>query len=320
MKNYLAEIFGIQVKLEKWDGISRLPLYLRNKREYFMLSFEKVQLVLMKNNSNQFHISNFEKELQEIEKFTGISVVLWLDAVSTYQRNALIKNRISFIVPYSQIYVPELGMCLKEFCAGKREKAEKLSATAQFLLLYFIYRKEQTEIGQSELAESLNMSAMNVSRAVQELQEQELLLVRKEGTSKMVKAVSNGKELYQLSSPHLQSPVQKKIYVSQKLFDMELPLAGETALAKQSMLNYPKCTVYALDKKCAGEIPREHMVKPEFLTGNNYVEIELWKYDPKAYAVDGMVDMISLIQSLKEVEDERVEIQIEEIMEEYKWS
>ena len=42
-----------------------------------------------------------EKEMHEIEIASGMSVILWLDAVSTYQRNALIKNRISFIVPNS---------------------------------------------------------------------------------------------------------------------------------------------------------------------------------------------------------------------------
>ena len=319
MKKYLAEIFGISVKIENWDGKSKLPLYLRNKREYFVLSMGNVQSVLMKNNSDNFNVSGFEKEMQEIEKYTEMSVILWLDAVSTYQRNALVKSRIPFIVPYSQIFAPELGMCLKEFCVGKREKVEKISATTQFLLLYFIYQKKHEEKSQSEIAEYLNMSAMNVSRAVQELKELGLLESRKEGTSKVIKSVATGKELYQLSSGYLQSPVQKKIYVSLKYFDMDLPFAGETALAKRSMLNYPKCTVFAMDKKLVKDIPQEAIVEPKLMTDNDYIEIELWKYNPSVYTSDEMVDIVSLVQSLKDVEDERVEMQIEEIMEEYKW-
>lgn len=319
MKKYLAEIFGLSVKIENWDGKRKLPLYLRNKREYFVLSMGNVQRVLMKNNSDNFNVSGYEKEMQEIEKYAEMSVILWLDAVSTYQRNALVKNRIPFIVPNSQIFVPELGMSLKEFCAGKREKVEKISAATQFLLLYFIYQKKHEEKSQSEIAEYLNMSAMNVSRAVQELQELGLLESRKEGTSKVIKSVATGKELYQLSSGYLQSPVQKKIYVSLKQFDMSLPLAGETALAKQSMLNYPKCTVYAMDKKLLKDIPKEAIVEPKLMIDNDYVEIELWKYNPSVYTSDEMVDIVSLVQSLKDVEDERVEMQIEEIMEEYKW-
>lgn len=319
MKKYLAEIFGLHAKIENWNGKSKLPLYLRNKRDYFVLSIGNEQSILMKNDSDNFNVSNFKKEMQEIEKYAGISVILWLEAISTYQRNALVKNRIPFIVPNSQIYVPELGVCLKELCAGKREKVEKISAMTQFLLLYFIYQKELEEKSQSEIAEHLNMSAMNISRAVQELRELNLLEVRKEGTSKIVKAVSKGKELYHLSNSYLQSPVQKKIYVSRKYFDMILPFAGETALAKQSMLNYPRCTVYALDKKCVGDIPKEAIVEPKLMTDNDFVEIELWKYNPLFYAANDMVDIVSLVQSLKDVEDERVEMQIEEILEEYKW-
>lgn len=319
MKKYLAEIFGARVEIENWNGKNKLPLFLRNKREYFVLSLENVQSVLMKNNSDNFNVAVFKKEMQEIEKYAEMSVILWLDAVSTYQRNALIKNRIPFIVPNSQIYVPELGMSLKEFCAGKREKVEKLSASTQFLLLYFIYQKKQAERSQSDLAEYLNMSAMNVSRAVQELQELGLLETRKEGTSKIIKAVATGKELYQLSSVYLQSPVQKRIYVSLRNFDMNLPIAGETALAKKSLLNYPKCKVFAMDKKLLKNIPKEAIVEPKLMTGTDYVEIELWKYDPSVYAFDDVVDIVSLVQSLKNVENERIEIQVEEIMEEYKW-
>lgn len=319
MKKYLAEIFGLSVKIEDWNGKSKLPLYLRNKREYFVLSIEDVQSILMKNNSGNFNISVFEKEMREIENHSEMSVILWLDAVSTYQRNALVKNRIPFIVPNSQIFVPKLGISLKEFCAGKREKVEKISAATQFLLLYFIYQKKHEEKSQSELAEYLNMSAMNVSRAVQELQELGLLESRKEGTSKVIKSIATGKELYQLSSEYLQSPVQKKIYVSLKYFDMDLPFAGETALAKKSMLNYPKYTVFAMDKKLIKDIPKDAIVEPKLMTDNDYVEIELWKYNPLVYTSDEMVDIVSLVQSLKDAEDERVEMQIEEIMKEYKW-
>ena len=58
---------------------------------------------------------------------------------------------------------------------------------------------------------------------------------------------------------------------------------------------------------------------PNLMTYKYYIEIELWKYNPSVYTSDEMVDIVSLVQSLKDVEDERVEMQIEEIMEEYKW-
>lgn len=319
MEKYLADIFGLSVKIKKWDGESRLPLYLRNKKEYFVISFGDMRSILMKNTSDNFNVSVFKKEMEEIEKYSGMQVVLWLDAVSTYQRNALINNRISFIVPYSQFYVPEFGICLKEFCAGKRKKVEKISAMAQFLLLYFIYLKKREAKSQSELGKCLEMSAMGISRAVQELQDIDLLEIRKDGTRKIVEAVDNGRGLYQLSSKYLQSPVQKRIYVDSRSFDMNLPVAGETALAKQSILNYPKHMVYAMDKKRIKDIPQEYIVEPKMVAECSYVEIELWKYNPLVYARNGLVDIVSLAESFKETDDERVEMQMEEVMEKYIW-
>ena len=77
--------------------------------------------------------------------------------------------------------------------------------------------------------------------------------------------------------------------------------------------------VYAMDKKLAKDILENAIVEPNLMTDSDYVEIELWKYNPMVFASEGMVDIVSLVQSLKEVEDERVEMQIEEIMEEYRW-
>ena len=77
--------------------------------------------------------------------------------------------------------------------------------------------------------------------------------------------------------------------------------------------------VYAMDKKLVKDIPKKAIVEPNLMSESDYVEIELWKYNPMVFASEGIVDIVSLVQSLKEVEDERVEMQIEEIMEEYRW-
>ena len=75
MKKYLNDIFGINVKIEEWDGRKKLPLYLRNKREYYVAHMENMQFILMKNNSDNFIISGFEKEMCEIEKIAGMIFV-----------------------------------------------------------------------------------------------------------------------------------------------------------------------------------------------------------------------------------------------------
>ncbi|MBK8874366.1 MAG: hypothetical protein IPN13_10755 [Bacteroidetes bacterium] len=47
--------------------------------------------------------------------------------------------------------------------------------------------------------------------------------------------------------------------------------------------------------------------------------IEVWKYDPYFLAEDGCVDKLSLYLSLRHHQDERVQIALDELMNEVKW-
>ena len=115
------------------------------REEYYMLSLGERQSILMKNESGYFNVASFEKEIKKIEKYAKMPVVLWLDTISSYQRNALIKNRISFIVPNSQIFVPEFGMSLREFCMrsrNRREKRQNSSNDPVFASLFYLSKEE----------------------------------------------------------------------------------------------------------------------------------------------------------------------------------
>ena len=51
----------------------------------------------------------------------------------------------------------------------------------------------------------------------------------------------------------------------------------------------------------------------------DYIELELWWYDPRLLADDKGVDVISLVISLQVIVDERVEQCIEDMMEDFAW-
>ena len=194
-----------------------------------------------------------------------------------------------------------------------------MTAMAQFLLLYLIYKSENRFYTQAELAARLNLSAMNVSRSVQELEQLELLNTKREGRHKLVKAVSCGKDLYEMAKEYMQSPVQKKIYVVRENAYLDFPAAGEDALSRRSMLNPPNHRICAMDKKKRQIISENEIVDPKWAAAGEYIEIEVWKYDPDLYARERIVDIISLFLSLGDSGDERIEMQLEEMMEEYEW-
>ena len=51
----------------------------------------------------------------------------------------------------------------------------------------------------------------------------------------------------------------------------------------------------------------------------DYVRLERWKYSPILFAKNGNVDPISLYCILREEKDERVEMELERMMETIKW-
>lgn len=319
MVDYLEEILGVRVKIERWSEQSNLPIFLQNKKEYYVVGINQERCLIVKILSDEFSLPGFQKQKLQLRKYTDMYIVLWLDSITSYQRQSLIKNQISFIVPGSQLYIPAMGMSLKDSYQHKVLKVERLTAMAQFILLYMIYHPQIASYSQVELGARLGISAMNISRGVQELRALALVYSENRGRSKLVQPVSYGKDLYELSKEYLQSPVQKRIYVEYEEAYLDFPVAGEEALARRTMLNPPRHQIRALDKKKMQIIPEEAKVDPHWVMNGKYIEVELWKYNPDVLVRDGMVDVISLAVSMQDIEDERIEEQIIEMMEEYKW-
>jgi hypothetical protein len=96
------------------------------------------------------------------------------------------------------------------------------------------------------------------------------------------------------------------------------PLSGESALAKATMLNMPMIPEYAAYKSDIS-ISDSSLVDTRWEPSLEAVNLELWKYNPKLFAKNGIVDPISLALCFENNADERIESSIEEYLEGYKW-
>ena len=61
------------------------------------------------------------------------------------------------------------------------------------------------------------------------------------------------------------------------------------------------------------------MIDPELETEDDYICLEEWKYSPKLFARDGKVDPISLYCTLRDDPDERIQGELEQVVENIKW-
>ena len=123
------------------------------------------------------------------------------------------------------------------------------------------------------------------------------------------------KEYYENAKGYLINPVQKVITIMRYEATFESFSAGETALSQESELNPPRIEERAIYK---GEevVDQLEIVDARSEDPDDCLKIQLWKYNPSYFAREGCVDPVSLACTFKGNEDERIEMSIEELLEE----
>ena len=51
----------------------------------------------------------------------------------------------------------------------------------------------------------------------------------------------------------------------------------------------------------------------------DYMQLEVWRYDPVCFSHAGTVDIVSLAASFRSHPDERIEMAVDEMLEDYQW-
>ncbi len=304
--------------MKAWTDIDTLPDELREEREYYLLEICGITCLVITMSASEFQMSVFLKERQQIQEHCGLPVVVCFDRITSYQRKCLIEGGQAFIVPENQLFMPFLGIALQEHFKAAAVAGKQLTAMAQYILLYFIYDKTGGYHSKLDISKELDISLMNVTRGVQELEELGLLVTRKKGRSSMVTMSMERQALLDKAKSYLRKPVQKRLYVKAEDWILALPKAGmdaklvrtDSGKSKES----PGHTVRAIEKreylKCAETMKS---IDPAWDTEETYIELEVWRYDPARFTDKHTVDSISLSLSFLGEDDNALELNINEL-------
>lgn len=170
-------------------------------------------------------------------------------------------------------------------------------------------QSENIEI--NEIIQKTKLSRMTINRAMRELIQLGVVYTNGKNTRKEYKRLEKEK-YWSIGKKYLKSPVKKAIWITQEKIDEVY--AGDSALEHLTMMNAFEYKVYAIDKRnidkyISYEIPEQ---------SQNCCKVEIWNYDPQLFADENNnVDIISLYSSFMNLDDERVHIELEELMEEY---
>jgi len=307
--DYIEKTLGEPVVRQEWQGINSIPYYLLYAYNFEQATIGKQSCLIITPKGELDTISAIKKNIKRIQKEWNYPIMLEMNTLSRQRKQTLIREKIPFVVREKQLYLPFMGIVLQEKDDTiKNINVEKLSPSSQVLLFLFIYEKNKP-LNLRAAQQELDFKPMRVTRAAAQLVEAGLLEIHTNGTRKVLISKLTSKELFESAKPYLLNPVRRKIYINKKDLQTGYFLAGESALAKKTMMNEPRVEVHGIAK-----VPNE-IEMMQLVDIDTQCELELWRYDPTKLSNDNCADVLSLSLTLEKIKDERVEISIEDMLE-----
>ena len=311
----LEKAFGISFAISEYKEKNGLPRYLSTGRKIYKAQYEQFGFYIIKLPSAIDSRVLYKEKLLYEEKF-GAPVAFWFETFTKNNRNAYVKHHLPFMKVPTQIYLPFLGILFsKKFTGAEGSALLQLTVNAQIILLYLLYNK-QADYTKKELAVRLGLDPVYVTRGTKELVSRGFIVEKRKGRSVEVGLTIDSKELFNVASSVLSSPVSDVIYVRKTDDVIRLPKASDFALSEISMLNLPEIAVYACFKKSRIVDKFEIVDEPGWEKPSEICKVEMWNYDPVKLCENGIVDKLSLYASLKDTKDPRVQGELENVLEE----
>lgn len=321
---YVHEILSIQVTIEHWVKNQQLPQYLRNQYEYFRINMHigisgAEYLLMIDTDTQEQAISIIGKHMTRVQNLYDGEVVYVRNAITSYNRKRLIEHHIPFIVPGNQMYLPMLGIDLREYHKRVKKKRNEFTPSTQVLVLYSLLNKDYGVFTPGVMSTHLGYSAMTMTRSFDQLEAAGIGQHSREGKVRHLKLVPNGRQLWEEILSYLSSPVESHLYTLSSEGIREGKKAGESALAYLTMQSEPENPVIALGSRRWRSIKQMHDIQTLPFAEPGSLMVEIWKYPPDKLTKSGMVDPLSLYLSLKEIQDERVQSALDQLMKGMEW-
>lgn len=249
----------------------------------------------------------------------GLPAVFILASGPTYERQRLMDKGVYFIMSEQYAHLPMIVAMEK---TSNRKKAEVLTPVAQYLLLYHLQVGSLESLSARDITPLVPYSYESVTLGITCLEDVGLCRKIQNGQrSKVIHYELKGKELWDKAQNVLQSPVENRIYCDDIHLDADYPVCGINALAHYTMLNPDRERMMMMTGKEYRSVRSADVMENPNIYDGNYI-IEVWKYPVvcKMGNKNQWVDRLSLVLSLREDSDPRVEKEVERIISEQKWT
>lgn len=305
---YLKHVLGIDVTYYE-GSIAHLPNFISFRYEVKKVSLDGIRAVFVYPKSELEQVAALKKQLNKMHEIVDVPVVLILDKLTSRFKEYLLREKIAFVVDKKQIYLPFLAVYLQERGDAPKLNREEILPSAQMLLLYFIYEggRELTTI---KAAKDLELTPTSISRASKQLEDFGLLKSKRAGVLKILYFEGAPNDLFCKAQNYLVNPVKRTVYIPKEKLGTDLLKSGYSALSDLSELNAPKVECYA----SVSISSFKDCMTYNLIDANYQVAVQMWRYDPRKLSKTNTVDELSLALSLKDDADERVEVAVDNML------
>lgn len=299
-----------------------LPLFLRERYQIQSLHLfgRRFLLAMEKNDWDAGSPGEYENQAEALRTQLGETVVLVLPMLPSHARNRMVRLGIPFIVPGSQLFLPTAMIDLRErFSQPKPERGKRLTPAAQCLLLYHLQRHTLEDLPLRIIAEKIGYSPIMLTKVKDELEAADLCGTSRQGRSITLAFKGHGRQLWEQMQPLLTSPVKKAHWLNWEKPGYPAIAAGITALSHCTDISDDRLPTYALPAAAFQANLECGLYRGCLEPKEANLRMESWSYNPLLLGSNAQVDPLSLYLSLRDSPDERIQQQLEKLIDQISW-
>ena len=302
---------GLNITYNTWDKDNDIPLFINNNFKIQSSSINGIECLCLIPYGELPNLNALRKQMEYIQAVDDKPIFLLLDSISTFRRDNLIENNISFILKDQMVFLPFMATILTNKKGDNIEIVDKLTTTAQLLFIWILYQNSDRYYI-SDALDSLNTTNMSLTRAYRQLVSTKLFNEHKDGRRIYLTTNLNKVDLYKSMKPYLKSPVIKEGYIFNKDINTDMYKAGDSLLSDLTFISQPRLPIYAIHKSNLKGLK----ILDELIQYDMQTKIQVWDYNPLIFSEDNKtIDNISLITSYLNDDDERIEKELEQLLE-----
>lgn len=311
--SYINKICGLETEIHPMEKktIGGIPIAVSAPYKwYYAEIMGHATAILLPKNEKTASPATLQKHQRIASKFLDMQILFVFSKIESYNISRMTSAMVNFVVPEKQLFFPSMLICIKKTPKNEPQEEIFMPSIAQCLILYHLQCENLNNKNTLQLSEIFKVSYPNMSKALRWLGSN--AIIELSGTkTKQISFQFQGRDLWYKCEPLLRNPIERICYTDDDIKDAVI--GGESALEYYSMLIAPEKKSIAISKKTAQN--NAECLDKKF----GDCKVEVWKYDPAIITKSKHVDKLSLYLSLKDNGDERIQKELDYLINSIEW-